>query len=120
MKKTLIVLLSCLSLTAFAATAPAAKPAPDGSKMIEKRLDYLQKSVDLTADQRSQLQGIYQDEWKQQAQLRKDTQGKVDKVLTSDQQAKLKQQRQARFEKMKEHHQKWSKRGQQQQAAESK
>lgn len=103
MNKLLVVLLSCFCLSAFAAT-PATKAAPDGSKMIEKRLDHMQKKLELTADQRSQLQGIYQDEWQQQKQLRDNTKTKVDAVLTPAQQAKLDKQKAKRHEKMRDKH----------------
>jgi Spy/CpxP family protein refolding chaperone len=94
--------MSCACLSAFAAM-PAPKGAPDGSKMIEKRLDHMQKTLNLTADQRSQLQTIFQNDWQQQMALRKDTRSKVDAVLTKEQQATLKKEWEERRQQMRQH-----------------
>jgi Spy/CpxP family protein refolding chaperone len=111
MRKLLIVLLSLFSLSAFAATPAPASGTQDNTsradRMIQMRLDRMQKVLNLTTDQRNKLQGIYEHSMQQHKAINEDTAKQVDGVLTKEQLAELKKRAVERREKMEERRHDW-------------
>ncbi|WP_290525658.1 hypothetical protein [Alcanivorax sp.] len=97
MKKMVIVALAIFTTSAFA-YGPGHK---GGEHMVER----LEKKLELSEAQSTQLKAIFQEQGEKMKALHEETQSKMNQVLTPAQQEKLaemKEQRKARWEERKE------------------
>lgn len=97
MKKLVIVALAIFTTSAFA-YGPGHK---GGEHMVER----LEKKLELSEAQSTQLKAIFQEQGEKMKALHEETQSKMNQVLTPAQQEKLaemKEQRKARWEERKE------------------
>ncbi|MEE2604315.1 hypothetical protein SAMN04515663_101566 [Alcanivorax sp. DSM 26293] len=97
MKKLAIVALAIFTTSAFA-YGPGHK---GGEQMVER----LEKKLELSEAQSTQLKAIFQEQGEKMKALHEETQSKMNQVLTPAQQEKLaemKEQRKARWEERKE------------------
>ncbi|KZX70099.1 hypothetical protein A3724_15685 [Alcanivorax sp. HI0033] len=97
MKKLAIVALAIFTTSAFA-YGPGHK---GGEHMVER----LEKKLELSEAQSTQLKAIFQEQGEKMKALHEETQSKMNQVLTPAQQEKLaemKEQRKARWEERKE------------------
>ncbi|WP_303761367.1 Spy/CpxP family protein refolding chaperone [Alcanivorax jadensis] len=97
MKKLVIVALAIFTTSAFA-YGPGHK---GGEHMVER----LEKKLELSEEQSTQLKAIFQEQGEKMKALHEETQTKMNTVLTPAQQEKLaemKEQRKARWEERKE------------------
>ncbi|MGB2059882.1 MAG: Spy/CpxP family protein refolding chaperone [Alcanivorax sp.] len=97
MKKLAIVALAIFTTSAFA-YGPGHK---GGEHMVER----LEKKLELSEAQSTQLKAIFQEQGEKMKALHEETQSKINQVLTPAQQEKLaemKEQRKARWEERKE------------------
>ncbi|WP_300352904.1 hypothetical protein [uncultured Alcanivorax sp.] len=97
MKKLVIVALAIFTTSAFA-YGPGHK---GGEHMVER----LEKKLELSEAQSTQLKAIFQEQGEKMKTLHEETQSKMNQVLTPAQQEKLaemKEQRKARWEERKE------------------
>ena len=97
MKKLVIVALAIFTTSAFA-YGPGHK---GGAHMVER----LEKKLELSEAQSTQLKAIFQEQGEKMKALHEETQSKMNQVLTPAQQEKLaemKEQRKARWEERKE------------------
>lgn len=99
-----------MSMSAFAAAPTNKAPTDHATKHQEARLNHMQKALDLTADQRNQLQAVYKQAREERQELRGETRDKVQEILTSEQRTKLKERRAQHHakgtHKMRRHHKK--------------
>lgn len=89
----LSIALAGMSMSAFAASSSNTTPEKQASQHQEARLNHMQKALDLTADQRNQLQAVYKQAREERKELRGETRDKVQEILTSEQRTKLKERR---------------------------
>ena len=85
-------------------SAVADRLGPDGMDS-KRRLDKMQEELDLSGDQRDELEAIFDDHRRKMLDLRQDTEGKINDVLSAEQREKLddmQDNRKKRFEKWRE------------------
>lgn len=99
MKKLMIALVLSLPMVAAAGSGPS----HDHGRFQEHFLEQLDKRLDLTDEQKSQLDTIFTEHRNEMESLRQKTQSKVDAVLTEDQRAHMQELREERREKWKQH-----------------
>lgn len=99
----LVSLLAAAPLTAMAFT-----PHPNADP--DRVLDRMQEELQLTGEQREELEDIFLDHRKEMTKLREDTEKKVNGVLTDEQRKKMEGMRDRR-DKYKEMRNKWGEDG---------
>ena len=99
MKKLAIVVLAIFTTTAFA-FGPGHK---GGERMVER----LEKKLELSEEQSTQLEAIFQEQGEKMKALHEETQDKMNTVLTPEQQEKLAEMKEERKERWEERKEKW-------------
>ena len=99
MKKLVIVALAIFTTSAFA-YGPGHK---GGEHMVER----LEKKLELSEAQSTQLKAIFQEQGEKMKALHEETQDKMNKVLTPEQQEKLAEMKEKRKERWEERKEKW-------------
>ena len=99
MKKLAIVALAIFTTSAFA-YGPGHK---GGEHMVER----LEKKLELSEEQSTQLKAIFQEQGEKMKALHEETQDKMNKVLTPEQQEKLAEMKEKRKERWEERKEKW-------------
>ncbi|MCC1495309.1 hypothetical protein [Alcanivorax sp. 1008] len=101
MKKTLLALLIAAPL---AATPLLANAQPDQDRFQEHALERMQKNLDLSAQQKTQIDKIFREHREEMEALRGKTHERVNAVLNEEQRAKMatmQEQRKERWEERK-------------------
>lgn len=100
MKKIATVALALFTTAALAGAANADGPrhGPGSDRMVK----HMTQELNLTDQQQSQMKSIFEEQGTKMSALREETKGKIDQVLTAEQQAQAKQLREERMNKWKE------------------
>ena len=100
-------LLTSIGLIGVLLTPAAGMAAPDHPMEPGKRMDHLQKELELSDTQRTEIEAIFEAHHQKMKQLREDTEMRINQVLTEEQQAEfegMREERRERFrDKLKEH-----------------
>jgi len=99
MKKLAIVALAIFTTSAFA--------YDPGHKGGEHMVEHLEKKLELSEEQSTQLKAIFQEQGEKMKALHEETQDKMNKVLTPEQQEKLAEMKEKRKERWEERKEKW-------------
>jgi Spy/CpxP family protein refolding chaperone len=92
---------------AFAVTAAMATPVlagprgfeQDPSAFADQRIERMTRTLDLTAEQQSEIRTILEEQREMALQQRETVQARIDAVLTPEQQARIKERRDSRMER---------------------
>lgn len=95
-------LITGLVLATAVATPAFSIASPDRLMDPQRRLDHMQRELDLTDEQRSQIEAIFQDHHEQMEALRDSTSDRINGVLTDEQQQQFEGMREERRERFRE------------------
>ena len=95
-------MITGMALTALLVLPISTLASPDGEMDPGKRMDHMQRELDLTDAQREQIEAIFKDHHEQMKKMREDTESRINDVLTEEQQAEFEGMREERRERFRD------------------
>lgn len=105
MNKKILTIALALSLPLAVAASAGDKGPDDFAGHRGDRVERLAKELDLTAEQKVQLQAVFQQEHEKRKAMREETHSQIQGLLNQDQMVKFEELRKNRHEKWQKHRQ---------------